>query len=638
MLKRILFSIAFILITNIIFAYDFSVNEIYYKIVDENGVKTVKVVSNPNHYSGAVVIPSSVNYNGTSYSVTSIGTSAFTYCDGLTSITIPNSVVNIEFAAFQYCRGSFSLNIPNSVKTIGDEAFYGCSGITSITLGNSIETIGFSAFSECSSITSIVIPSSVKSFDDSAFMNCANLTSIKVESGNKKYDSRNNCNAIIQTENDELITGCMNTVIPDDINFIGYGAFYGCTGLTSINLPSSVFYVGKYAFYGCSSLTTLYIPRRLTSIDEKAFSGCSGLCSIIVDSENYQYDSRNNCNAIIDTETNALLVGCQNTTIPDDVTKISKYAFENCINLQSLVIPNTVTSIEREAFQGCSGLTSINLPNGLKSISSSLFEGCVSLCSISIPNSVTTINASAFSGCIALSSITIPSSVTKIGLRVLEGCNGLNSIIVDSQNTVFDSHDNCNAIVEINTNTLISGCKKTIIPSDIQYIGDYAFRGITSLTSVVVPSNIIGIGTYSFRGCDGLTSVTVDITDPLTIGDYTFTNRANATLYVPKGCVSNYEAAEFWNEFKEIHEIDLGDDYVLGDANGDGKVTVADYTAIAHYIMGNAPTNFNEKAADANGDGKINVADYTAAAHLLLYGTVEKPNNAKSNIVELEKE
>lgn len=367
---------------------------------------------------------------------------------------------------------------------------------------------------------------------------------------------------------------------------------------------------------------SLHIPKRLTSIYENAFTDCSGLSQITVDSENYQYDSRNDCNAIIDKEKNSLILGCKNTIIPNDITSIAQNAFKGCGGLTSITIPDNIISIERSAFQDCISLVSLDLPNNLTTLSSSIFAGCTSLRSIRIPNGVTNIGGAVFEDCNSLTSIIIPSNVTKIGVRVFDGCSSLKSIIVESSNTAFDSRNNCNAIIEKKTNSLISGCKNTIIPSDVVSIGNYAFTGIKSLNTIVIPDNISSIGTYAFEDCDNLTNVTVNNLNPVSIGKYTFTNSYNATLYVPKGCVSAYANAEYWKEFADIQEIS---NYTLGDANGDGKVTVADYTAIAHYIMGNAPANFNEKAADVNGDGKINVADYTAAAHLILYGTVEKP-------------
>ena len=211
--------------------------------------------------------------------VTSIGGYAFNDCINLTSITIPNSVKSIGSYAFLYCKGLTSITIPNSVTSIGNWAFYGCSSLTSITIPNSVTSIGKSAF-DYSGLTSITIPNSVTSIGEFAFSNCTSLTSITVEKGNSKYDSRDNCNAIIETNTNKLIAGCKNTTISNSVTSIGNYAFYGCSGLTSITIPNSVTSIGESAFKSCSSLTSITIPNSVTSIGERAFSYCSGLTSI----------------------------------------------------------------------------------------------------------------------------------------------------------------------------------------------------------------------------------------------------------------------------------------------------------------------------------------------------------------------
>ena len=189
--------------------------------------------------------------------VTSIGNHAFELCPSLTSVTIPNSVKSIGSYAFLYCKGLTSITIPNSVTSIGGFAFEGCSGLTSITIPNSVTSIGDYAFYVCSGLTSITIPNSVTSIGSYAFSDCSGLTSITVEKGNTKYDSRDNCNAIIETNTNKLIAGCKNTIIPNSVMSVGESAFYGCSGLTSITIPNSVTSIGNWAFYYCSGLTSI---------------------------------------------------------------------------------------------------------------------------------------------------------------------------------------------------------------------------------------------------------------------------------------------------------------------------------------------------------------------------------------------
>ena len=167
----------------------------------------------------------------------------------------------------------------------------------------------------------------------------------------------------------------------------------------------SVTSIGIEAFYDCDGLTSITIPNSVTSIGERAFSYCYGLESIIVENGNTIYDSRENCNAIIETETNTLIVGCKNTVIPNSITIIGERAFSNCYGLTSITIPNSVTSIGEEAFYYCTGLTSVTIGNSVTSIGDHAFGGCESLTTVTIPNSVTSIGDYAFFACTGLTSV-----------------------------------------------------------------------------------------------------------------------------------------------------------------------------------------------------------------------------------------
>ena len=352
----------------------------------------------------------------------------------------------------------------------------------------------------------------------------------------------------------------------------------------AVVIPSEVTYggekysvtsIGKFAFFLCSGLTSVTIPNSVTSIGNNAFQGCSGLTSIVVESGNTKYDSRENCNAIIETASNTLLYGCNNTVIPNSVTSIGNSAFSGCSGLTSVTIPNSVTSIGSNAFNGCKGLTSITIPNSVTSIGVYAFSGCSGLTSITIPNGVTSIGILAFNACSGLTSITIPNSVTKIGTRAFEECSGLTSIVVESGNTTYDSRENSNAIIETASNTLLYGCKNTVIPNSVTSIGEYAFYKCSGLTSVTIGNSVTSIGKSAFYNCTGLTSVTIP-TSVTSIGDYAFYNCdglkdvychptevpatgsnafgdvtiTNVTLHVPSSSLNKYKEHEVWGQFK----------------------------------------------------------------------------------------
>ncbi|MDE5787039.1 MAG: leucine-rich repeat domain-containing protein [Bacteroidaceae bacterium] len=177
------------------------------------------------------------------------------------------------------------------------------------------------------------------------------------------------------------------------------------SSLTSVIIPNSVRLIEKEAFEGCTGLTTISIPNSVTTIGERAFSGCSGLESIVVAEDNTAYDSRDTCNAIIETLSNTLISGCKNTIIPNSVTTIVVAAFSNCSSLISITIPSSVTKIDTYAFSNCSSLTSITIPNSVTAIGTQAFDGCSSLTSVTIGNSVTTIGTQAFSKCSGLKDV-----------------------------------------------------------------------------------------------------------------------------------------------------------------------------------------------------------------------------------------
>ena len=335
--------------TSVYAIYDFEAGGIYYSIIGGNEVMVTAGMYGDPEYSGHVNIPATVYHSGVTYTVAMIDVGAF-YDSGITSVTIPNTIRYIGADAFNSCGRLTSIPIPNSVITIGVQAFKGCSSLTSVTIPSSVTEIGTGAFCYCSELTSFIF-NAVKCTSDGRdiFYECPKLTNITIGDGVK--------------------------VIPP--NF-----FNNCISLTSITIPSSITSIGYFAFFCCSGLTSVTIPASVAEIGEYAFSGCFELTSIEVSAGNTIYDSREGCNAIIETATNTLVSGCMNTTIPASVTSIGAGAFLYCCNLASVTIPNSVTSIGRTAFGNCSGLTSITIPNSVSKIGEHVFTGCSNLESV----------------------------------------------------------------------------------------------------------------------------------------------------------------------------------------------------------------------------------------------------------------
>ena len=498
--------------------------------------------------------------------VSNIGSWAFANCSSLTSITIPNSVTSIERSAFENCSSLTSIVIPNSVTNVGERAFAFCSSLTSVTISNNLASIQNLVFYQCSSLTSVTIPENITSINSDAFEGCSSLTSITWNAKNCSDFSESkaapfyyclriasftfgnsveyipaylccrmsnlssitipNCVTSIGVGAFSDCTSLTSITIPNSVTSIGVGAFRNCTSLTSITIgshvsnigngafancssltsvtiPNSVTSIGFEAFYGCSSLTSITIPNSVTSIGQKVFSSCPAITSIIVESGNTRYDSRDDCNAIILTASNILVEGCQNTTIPNTVTSIGRYAFSGCSTLTSITIPENITIIPNDAFENCSSLTSITWNA----------KNCSDFPSIGF--------APFFDIRTQITSFIFGDSVEYIPAYLCCAMNNLTSVS---------------------------------IPNCITSIGNSAFFACSSLSSIIIPNDVTSIGEHAFQDCHSLNTIYCYAVNSPTIWNTTFTNY-EATLYVPCEALEDYQQHEIWGQFKNIQCI-----------------------------------------------------------------------------------
>lgn len=497
---------------------------------------TATVIESLPKYSGDITVPATFTYNGKTYTVTEIGLAAFSYCEELTSVTLPETLEKIS-TSFNGATALTSITIPENVTSVSFSAFMNCTGLQVIYFKpyRSIPTKSAYFLSVPEDLL-IYVPAIVLDEYRTRWNEMTNIQPEPILSNGLYYvlDAKSQNASVIQhLDGAGGYNSLTNIVIPErveaygvsfSVDTIAKNAFYYCDEIQSISIPNSVVFIADYAFNGCSALTTIAIPENVTSIGNYAFQYCTGLTSIISRATTppecgYYYP-----------------FGSVNKAIPLYVPSGTVAAYQIAEGWKDFT--NIIdASIVASGFCGAEGdnLTWVLDTNGVLTISGtgemadysgedpSWSSFLSSIQTIVIEDGVTSIGSWAFDDCTSLTSVTIGSDVTSIGEAAFAECTALNSIV---------------------------------IPDNVIEIGSWAFEGCTGLTSVTIGSGVTSIGGAAFDGCTGLTSITSEAVTPPTCGEDCFNDvDKDILLYVPNGTVEDYQNAAEWEDFSQIQTL-----------------------------------------------------------------------------------
>ncbi len=441
------------------------------------------------------------------------------------------------------------------VTCIGDSAFYNCTGLNSISLPNSVARIGRNAFNNTGW------------FD--------NQPDGVVYAGKVAYAYKGT-----MPKGTEL-------VLKEGTLGIASYAFSGCQNMVSFTIPNSVRCLGNHSFISCTGLTSAFIPKNVTSIGIAPFDRCEGLESIVVEEGNPKYDSRNNCNAIIEKETGTLLSGCKNTIIPNDITSIGEAAFSQCNGLTTITIPNNITAINSFAFVSCANLSSIVLPPNLKAIERQTFQLCTSLESIDIPDNVENIGLRAFLDCKKLAKIKIGTGLRGCGEYAFSNCESIASITIDNNYLVSMDYTVDSKLCDMFGSMYFAMAKEYTIGEHVTSIGERAFQTCNVMETLTLPSSLTEIKRWAFNGCSKLRSVIAKMDNPFDLSEtypvFSSLTYSGGTLYVPAGTKELYQSKSGWRKFANI--VETGTTEVKGVTGNNADTSIKEvYTLDGHKL------------------------------------------------------
>ena len=551
-----------------VLAFDFEADGIYYTIT---GSGTVSVVKGTYDYDGDVTIPKTVSNGVETFSVTSIGESAFKSCGELVSVTMPEGLTSIGNEAFYQssiktvslpstlssmgnrafceCRNLTGVILPDALKDVREYTFYNCTALKVVKVGNGMETFHEKAFQNCKAIENLFIPQNTKQIGKYAFQGCSSLKNITIDNAPLIISpyAFQNCTSL---ENVNLGNAIVELNGVYDA-FGSGGAFTGCTNLTSIDIPASITVIGDYTFMDCSKLKNVSLPNTISSIGESAFQRCA-ISEMVLPSSlaTIGKGAFNGCPLTsIDFPSSLKTIGktafaetlLKEIVIPSSVTEIGLWAFGNIKTLKKITIDNAPVKIYG-AFQGCSALEIVDLGNAILELNSAYdygyyacFAGCNSLESITIPNSITRIDSRMFQDCTKLKEINLPNNLTSIGEYAFQNCTCLGTITLP------------NTLKSIGNNAFESCTQlKTIdFPVSLKDIGSSTFLNCYALRNIFIPEYVTSIGTSAFQDCTNLESVIFDNT-VLQIQHSTF-NNCKSLKHVELGKVTSINNYAFQN-------------------------------------------------------------------------------------------
>ncbi|MBQ3130329.1 MAG: leucine-rich repeat protein [Bacteroidaceae bacterium] len=597
--------------------------------------------------------------------VDSLGYGAFSSCKNLTKVTFSDQTRIIGEKSFENCLSLTTIELPQKLTSIGPSAFYGCSALTSIHLPDSLASIGGRAFSDCSKLNLKELPTNLVSIGDYAFSactidsvsvrermdlssstftnctinavsvhtkvfgywfcnntsikkvyigkevetigssirynhsldGCSGIEMIKVDTANIIFDSREDCNSIIKTATNYLIVGCKTSIIPKSITSIGGSAFYGCTGLTSIELPASLKSIETSAFSNCTNIQNVVShirkPFRISAFPAEVLSTATltvpyGRTVLYRSVGGWNFQTIKEMEGTYEESTFIQFADsltkdfCVKTWDENKDGELSLYEASLVTSLKNISIANDIVSFDElkyfenlsdigTAFQSRTNLSSIALPNSVTAIGTQAFRDSKALTSIQLPNSLETIGEYAFYNCKALSTIQIPESVQSLGKRVFENCSGLTSATLPKGLKSIPAYLflKCSALAEV------------VLPDSLEIIGGSAFKECASLTQIslpeglsvlsggafdgsglkemVLPSTLTQIGDYALAG----SVIHCPIKEPISV-KYPSRDARNTVLYVPEESVDAYRNASGWKDFIVIAESNGNTDWTEG--------------------------------------------------------------------------